>query len=96
MASEVCVLSARIRLRYYDCIAGDGSLADMQPAEPRPAWPYADLDGPGGGTAGPVDAIAIPYLAWANRGDGEMKVWIPLSSASPTAPRARSAPKALS
>jgi uncharacterized protein len=53
----------------------------MLPAEPRPAWPYADLDGPVEGTAGPVDAIAIPYLAWANRGDGEMKVWIPLSSA---------------
>ncbi|MDD4645717.1 MAG: glycoside hydrolase family 127 protein, partial [Bacteroidales bacterium] len=32
----------------------------------------------------PVDINAIPYYAWANRGRGEMTVWIPESEASAT------------
>ena len=34
---------------------------------------------------GPVDVTAIPYLAWANRGVGAMRVWIPEASAADTA-----------
>lgn len=42
-------------------------------AEPRP-WPY----GPGWPAGGePVEVTAVPYFAWANRGIGGMRVWLP-------------------
>jgi len=48
-------------------------------------WPYRTLDerksvdGAHPGAA----LTAVPYYAWANRGWGAMRVWIPLDSASP-------------
>jgi hypothetical protein len=52
-------------------------------------WPYATRPADGaasGGTAGdgtagdgdPVELLAIPYYAWANRKDGAMRVWLPI------------------
>jgi uncharacterized protein len=55
------------------------------PAIHRPApspseWPYRRSGGGGHRAveARPIDAEAIPYFAWANRGDGAMRVWIPV------------------
>jgi DUF1680 family protein len=39
-------------------------------------------DDQGGVTRRPQDFLAIPYYAWANRGPGEMSVWIPNRQAS--------------
>jgi hypothetical protein len=38
-------------------------------------------DAQGGVTRTEQDFMAIPYFAWANRGPGEMVVWIPNSEA---------------
>ncbi|MGW1910359.1 glycoside hydrolase family 127 protein [Streptomyces sp. NPDC002076] len=40
-------------------------------------WPYTSAAAPQGGE--PVELIAIPYYAWANREDGGMRVWLPTS-----------------
>lgn len=41
--------------------------------------PYRTLDGPDTtGTERPVTATAVPYFQWDNRGDGAMRVWVPL------------------
>ncbi|MGH3201155.1 MAG: glycoside hydrolase family 127 protein [Streptosporangiaceae bacterium] len=45
-------------------------------------WPYLDhppggADGTGGRPARDIELRAIPYYAWANRGPGDMRVWIP-------------------
>jgi len=44
-------------------------------------WPYPSR--PAGGDphaerAAPVELVAIPYYAWANRRDGAMRVWLPV------------------
>ncbi|QKV96889.1 glycoside hydrolase family 127 protein [Streptomyces sp. NA02950] len=50
---------------------------------PRTWWPYTADCGDGKGAPEvptdpvPVHLTAIPYYAWANRGDGPMRVWIP-------------------
>lgn len=44
-------------------------------------WPYRS-DGVAAGRAAqgdPVELLAIPYYAWANRRDGAMRVWVPTS-----------------
>lgn len=33
------------------------------------------------GQAGKVEMTAIPYCDWANRGEGEMRVWFPIEEA---------------
>ena len=40
-------------------------------------WPYGE-PGLGAGEATPVALLAVPYSHWGNRGDGAMRVWIPL------------------
>ncbi|GAB3119874.1 glycoside hydrolase family 127 protein [Streptomyces calidiresistens] len=41
-------------------------------------WPYTSQGSPTPATDGePVELTAIPYYAWANRGDGAMRVWLP-------------------
>ncbi|WP_460062542.1 glycoside hydrolase family 127 protein [Streptomyces sp. YKOK-I1] len=43
-------------------------------------WPYTAADSEAPETDGaPVELIAIPYYAWANRQDGSMRVWLPTS-----------------
>ena len=43
------------------------------------AWPYEEppSDPPSSSAAPTQEVRAIPYLAWANRGPGAMRVWIP-------------------
>jgi DUF1680 family protein len=43
------------------------------------AWPYRPVTGGGGqdGPRRPVPVVAVPYFAWANRGIGPMRVWVP-------------------
>jgi DUF1680 family protein len=40
----------------------------------RPALTGPDADDP---PAQPVPVVAVPYFAWANRGIGPMRVWVP-------------------
>ncbi|MET9358163.1 hypothetical protein ABZY14_35245 [Streptomyces sp. NPDC006617] len=41
--------------------------------------PYRTLGGPDTADAArPVTATAVPYFQWDNRGDGAMRVWMPL------------------
>lgn len=41
---------------------------------------YVDVRGlPQDGAAAPVQLLAVPYFAWANRADGGMRVWLPRS-----------------
>ncbi|MFI5822411.1 glycoside hydrolase family 127 protein [Streptomyces rishiriensis] len=45
-------------------------------------WPYVPTDAvgsPGTDDGDPVELTAVPYYAWANREDGAMRVWLPLS-----------------
>jgi DUF1680 family protein len=39
-------------------------------------WPYGSFDG----DATPASFAAVPYGWWGNRGDGGMRVWIPLTA----------------
>ncbi len=41
---------------------------------------YERADRVGDGIRAPTDLVAIPYYAWANRGAGAMRVWIPRGS----------------
>lgn len=55
-----------------------GQVADRSPD----GWPYLDhppggADGTAGRPARDIELHAIPYYAWANRGPGDMRVWIP-------------------
>ncbi|MCI0583056.1 MAG: glycoside hydrolase family 127 protein [Chloroflexi bacterium] len=38
------------------------------------------------GANAPIDVAAIPYFAWANRGPGAMRVWLPAGPASTRSP----------
>jgi DUF1680 family protein len=41
---------------------------------------YVDVrELPVAGVAAPARLLAVPYFAWANRGDGGMRVWLPSS-----------------
>ena len=55
------------------------SLRAPTAADPWP-WPYRALEDQGS-PAGPEpesrEVTMLPYYAWANRGDGAMRVWIP-------------------
>ncbi len=45
-------------------------------------WPYRDRSGAVPSSPGPARPLSVrvhPYHAWANRGDGAMRVWIPTS-----------------
>ena len=47
----------------------------------RPDWPYAEAAAAGSEDRGSLrvtDVRAIPYFAWANRGVGAMRVWLPV------------------
>jgi len=54
----------------------------VRPHEAAP-WPYPTVTGPaadGRAAAGdPVEVTAVPYFAWANRGVGPMRVWLPVA-----------------
>jgi DUF1680 family protein len=41
---------------------------------------YGDLrELPGNGRGAEAPLLAVPYFAWANRGQGGMRVWLPKS-----------------
>jgi uncharacterized protein len=47
-------------------------------------WPYRDTSDPGhGASSQSTTLIAVPYLAWANRTPGAMRVWLPLDRGEP-------------
>jgi DUF1680 family protein len=44
----------------------------------RAPWPYRTVAGPApAGERDAVEITAVPYFAWANRGAGPMRVWLP-------------------
>jgi DUF1680 family protein len=51
--------------------------AATRPAGSPPAWPYGGAASAGEGEA--VHVTAVPYHRWANRGQGGMRVWIPVA-----------------
>jgi DUF1680 family protein len=55
-----------------------GHAVDVAPWQDRLYRPAHGQDGP---SRQPVRLIAVPYYAWANRGPGAMRVWIPRSKA---------------
>ncbi|OIV36313.1 glycosyl hydrolase [Mangrovactinospora gilvigrisea] len=59
----VCVVTATARVRGRSGNAG--------------WWPYGDVDAASGEVGEAVTLTAVPYYAWANRGVGAMRVWIP-------------------
>jgi DUF1680 family protein len=61
-------------------VTGRGRIARH---EPRP-WPYEGRDTT---AETPVDVTAVPYFAWANRGIGPMRVWLPAAQNSSTRSR---------
>lgn len=44
--------------------------------------PYGARERDDDATDTPVTAVAVPYLAWDNRGPGAMRVWVPVSARS--------------
>jgi DUF1680 family protein len=57
-------------------------------SRPEPAWPYPPERAPGGpGTDWTGEVPAVPYLVWANRGPGGMRVWVPRATADEPAER---------
>lgn len=44
-----------------------------------PAWPYTDASGAGGLEGRPMRLRFVPYLRWATRDPGAMRVWVPLT-----------------
>lgn len=44
---------------------------------------YRDGVRPGDGGARSVELRAVPYSVWGNRGEGPMRVWVPVTSAAP-------------
>jgi DUF1680 family protein len=45
---------------------------------PQSAWPYAPAEDRVDDDPAPQgDLTAVPYYAWANRGTGPMRVWLP-------------------
>lgn len=52
-----------------------------QPALDTEGWPYRSVtaSGPADTAQDEVALTAVPYFAWANRGFGAMRVWVPLA-----------------
>ena len=54
--------------------------ATQRPAAPAGTLPYREVSEIGATPAlGHADVLAIPYFTWANRGESEMRVWLPSS-----------------
>jgi len=49
----------------------------MAAAHYSDGWPYPAADGRAAPADQPVKITAVPYFAWANRGIGPMRVWLP-------------------
>jgi uncharacterized protein len=62
-------------------ITGLGVQATLRPSGDVSDWPYGSVDETSeAGVDGPRVALTtVPYLAWANRTPGAMRVWLPLS-----------------
>ena len=49
------------------------------PAGTPGEWPYRDAADPAAGASSQsTELTSVPYLAWANRTPGAMRVWLPL------------------
>ena len=67
-------------------VLDDLTIAGGTVTEARAPEPFTDivalsvparLRNPDSGTTQPATATGIPYFAWANRGPGPMRIWIP-------------------
>jgi DUF1680 family protein len=58
-------------------VSANGQMHDVSPWDGATFLPYSsNVDNP----PEPATLTAIPYFAWANRGQGPMRVWIPAAS----------------
>jgi DUF1680 family protein len=53
------------------------SLHGRSAAHSSDEWPYPAADGRAAPAGQTVEITAVPYFAWANRGIGPMRVWLP-------------------
>jgi DUF1680 family protein len=53
--------------------------AVVRTSDEVPAWPYVPGAGPGDGEGRAITLTAVPYHRWANRGQGAMRVWMPVT-----------------
>ena len=80
VAPDRCATSAAAGVGGTAGGPGDQRRRDHPALPPRPnPWPYRSLDA--GSATEPKaehrEVTLLPYFAWANRGEGAMRVWIP-------------------
>src|SRR5262249_47630083 len=64
-------------------VPGGSVAGELRDLESWGRTEYADVrELPGDGAVAPARLLAVPYFAWANRGGGGMRVWIPSSGRS--------------
>ncbi len=75
----------QLRLDPAAAITEERVAGDVTPVRLRlsgavrpPGGALYEPDSRGGDAGDPVSVTAIPYHAWANRGPGAMRVWLPL------------------
>jgi uncharacterized protein len=63
--------------RREDLLGGVVAIAarGARVAAPAPSWPYGDMPAP----AAPEPLELVPYAWWGNRGEGGMRVWLPVA-----------------
>ncbi len=54
-------------------VEGAGAVVDARPWADQLYQPFGSV----AETSRPVKLRAVPYYAWANRGPGAMRIWIP-------------------
>jgi hypothetical protein len=74
------VVSGERSTRYREDLLGGVTVISLKGRPGRHAeqpWPYAAADRETPPLGAEVDVTAVPYFAWANRGIGAMRVWLP-------------------
>jgi uncharacterized protein len=72
--------SAPASAEHRSDLLGGVTVVSLQGAASKHAtaqWPYLPADAGSSSTGPGVEVTAVPYFAWANRGIGPMRVWLP-------------------
>jgi uncharacterized protein len=79
------VVSGETSTQYREDLLGGVTVISLKGRAGRHVeepWPYADADAEVSPQGAEVDVTAVPYFAWANRGIGPMRVWLPRADSS--------------
>jgi uncharacterized protein len=79
------VVSGETSARYREDLLGGVTVISLKGragGHAEEPWPYAAADREGSPLGDEVDVTAVPYFAWANRGIGAMRVWLPRADSS--------------